>query len=80
MKKQIEVSGKVFTSTELKEQIEDQYNALNGAKWGWSTIPAINAAIKQAEEELSAINGRCPATATKARAFVILRDGKLLQH
>jgi hypothetical protein len=80
MTKQIEVSGQKFTATELKEQIESQYTALNGGRWGWSTVPAINSAIKQAEEELQAVNGRCAASATKARAYAILRDGKLLQH
>lgn len=78
--KKIEVSSRQFSAQELKNQIEAQYAALNGGRWGWDTVPEINAAIAQAEEELSAKNGRCPKTATCRRAYEILRDGKLIQY
>ena len=78
MKKQIKIQGQPFTATELKSQIESQYNALNGGRWGWSTLTNVNDAIKQAEDELLSINGRCPASATKKRAYEILTTGKLI--
>ena len=78
MKKQIEIQGQTFTADELKQQIKSQYNALNGGRWGWATLTDVNDAIKQAEEELLAINGRCPASATKKRAYKILTTGKLI--
>lgn len=77
MKKSINISSQTFTATELKNQIESQYNALNGGRWGWSSLAEITEAIKQAEEELSAKNGRCPKSATVKLAYEILRDGKL---
>lgn len=78
MKKSINIAGQTFTAAQLKSQIERQYIAMNGGRWGNDTIQEINDAISQAEEKLSAENGRCPKTATLALAYKILRDGKLI--
>jgi hypothetical protein len=78
MKKSIEIQGQTFTAAELKSQIESQYNALNGGRFGWTTLTNVNDAIKQAEEELLAINGRCPESATKKRAYEIITTNKLI--
>jgi len=78
MKKQINIADQTFTATELKSQIERQYIAMNGGRWGNDTIQDISAAIHQAEEKLSAENGRCPKSATLKLAYEILRDGKLI--
>ncbi len=78
MKKQINIADQNFTATELKGQIERQYNAMNGGRWGNDTIQDIDFAISQAEYELSSKNGRCPKTATLKLAYEILRDGKLI--
>lgn len=77
MKKSINIFGLTFTATELKNQIESQYNGLNGGRWGWTKVAEVDEAIKQAEEELIAKNGRCPKSATVKLAYEILRDGKL---
>jgi hypothetical protein len=77
MKKQIEISGKLFTSTELKEQIEKQWQASSSGRWGNSSIPQINEALLQAGEELFSKTHRTSKTATLRRAYEILRDGKL---
>ena len=78
MKKQINIADQNFTATGLKSQIERQYNAMNGGRWGNDTIQQVNDAISQAEEKLAAENGRCPKTATLKLAYEILRDGKLI--